>query len=188
MRAAHSIYVTLIKACSLSHLQPQLLLNEYNVKIIDKVLDGILGIELKHNISDFSFCIYSCYLPPENSPHGRDAVQFYTHLLSEMYIHGESDAILICGDLNSRIGHMKDTIDDIDQIPQRTVIDSVINQHGNVLIEFLEESKMCIANGRFNSGEDDFTCRTCRGLSVVDYFIVPHDMLRLALTFKLYHA
>ena len=27
----------------------------------------------------------------------------------------------------------------------RTVIDSVINQHGNVLIEFLEESKMCIA-------------------------------------------
>ena len=42
----------------------------------------------------------------------------FTHLLSEMYIHGESNGILICGNLNSRIGHMKDTIDDIDQIPQ----------------------------------------------------------------------
>ena len=36
---------------------------------------------------------------------------------------------------------------------------------------------MCVVNGRFDHEYDNFTCRTSRGLSVVDYFIAPHSML-----------
>ena len=33
---------------------------------------------------------------------------------------------------------------------------------------------MCVVNGRFDHEDDNFTSR---GLSVVDYFIIPHSML-----------
>jgi hypothetical protein len=151
--------------------------NEYHIKVVDKTVDGIIGLEIKHKLSDFSLLVYSCYLPPENSPHGRDAVGFYSHLLTELYTHEEADGFVVCGDLNSRIGNLNDSITGVDNIPCRKVIDEVVNQHGNVMIEFLEEAKMCVVNGRVNNKEDNFTCRTSRGLSVVDYFIVPHDML-----------
>ena len=38
------------------------------VNIVDKSFDGILGIQLRHKITDFTFIVVSCYLAPENSP------------------------------------------------------------------------------------------------------------------------
>jgi len=160
------------------------ILNEYHVRVVDKIVEGIIGIEVKHKLSDFSLLIYSCYLPPENSPHGRDAVGFFTHLLNEIYMYEEVDGIVVCGDLNARIGTLNDFIAGVDDIPTRKVIDETVNQHGKVMIEFLEESKMCVVNGRINNEENSFTCRTSRGLSVVDYFIVPHNMVSSCKQFR----
>ena len=50
----------------------------------------------------------------------------------------------------------------------------VIYSAYTTLIDFLLESKMCITNGRITPELDDFTSKE---RSVVDYIIVPHDML-----------
>ena len=158
------------------------LLSDYSVTIIDKCYEGIIGVQLQHKVSQYSMLIYSCYLPPENSPWGRDATGFYTHLLSQAYVNSDVDSILLCGDFNSRVGSLDDSIVDIDNLPKRNNLDEIVNGHGRSLIEFLHESKYCILNGRSpNEICNAFTCDARGGkhggMSVVDYFLVPHDVL-----------
>ena len=62
-------------------------------------------------------------------------------------------------------------------------MDRTVNQHGVALIEFLQEAKMCILNGRTNPDNNAFTCTTSRGVSVVDYAIVSHRSLPLCSNF-----
>ncbi len=40
-----------------------------------------------------------------------------------MYLHSETEQIYICGDFNSRIGNLNDTIDVVDFLPKRNVLD-----------------------------------------------------------------
>lgn len=73
----------------------------YRVSLIDKSIDGIIGVQFKHLVSEYCFIIFSCYLPPEGSVR---ADWLYNHLLVQIYNLLEADAIYVCGDLNSRIG------------------------------------------------------------------------------------
>ena len=63
------------------------LTDHFEIKVIDKTYDGILGIKFKNHNSDFEFIVYACYLPPEHSNRGRDALGFYTYLLSQIYLY-----------------------------------------------------------------------------------------------------
>ena len=58
--------------------------------------------------SDYTCIVYSCYLPPETSPWGRDEVSYFAHIMSQMYIFSDADNFLICGDFNARIGSKRD--------------------------------------------------------------------------------
>ena len=80
------------------------LFGEYEIETVDKTVEGILGICFTHRYSDYSFVVYSCYLPPEMSPWGRDASSFFAHLSSQIYLFSNLDAIYVVGDFNSRIG------------------------------------------------------------------------------------
>jgi hypothetical protein len=153
------------------------LMTDYSVRVIDRSYEGVIGIQLKHKVSEFTLLIFACYLPPENSPWGRDAVSFYAHLLSQVYIYDQVDSIVFCGDFNSRVGNLSDCIEGIDEVSDRKCIDEVVNQHGRSLIDFLKESKFCILNGRVSGDNVKYTCRTGRGVSVVDYVLVPHNMV-----------
>ncbi|CAC5380632.1 unnamed protein product [Mytilus coruscus] len=73
---------------------------------------------------------------------------------------------------------------DFDSIRSRTAIDKTVNQHGKSFLEFLNESKTCVLNGRYDSNKDNFTCISGRGKSVVDYMCVPHDVLELCSSFQ----
>ena len=126
----------------------------------------------------YQFIVVSCYISPENSTWGRDSELFYSHLVQFIYGVDVSD-IIICGDLNSRIGNLSDIIDDFDQLPERLVIDKHINQHGRSLIEFLQESRFCVLNGRINPENNAYTCVTSRGSSCVDCFLIPQHSFRL---------
>jgi hypothetical protein len=118
--------------------------------------------------------VISCYLPPENSPLGTNSDNCLAHLLSQLYLHSDTDDILMCGDVNARIGQMSDFNPNLDfPIPKRNSIDQTINQHGRAFIELLIDSKMCVLNGRF--ANDNFTSISTKGPSVVDYFMVPHE-------------
>ena len=107
-------------------------------------MDGILGLLFQDKVSNFQFIIFCCYLLPEDPPWGRDSDSFYAHLLGQIYIHNYVDTYFICGDLNGRIGNHNDFTRDVDHLPDWRIIDKEMNKHGEALIDFLLESKMCV--------------------------------------------
>lgn len=152
------------------------LFNSYCIDIVDKSYEGILGVRFVNKYNDFTLILFTVYLPPENSPWGRDASSFYSHLLTQIYLHYESDAIVVCGDLNARIGNTQDCNDFLDNIPLRNSVDATHNQHGSSFLEFLNDSRFCTLNGRFGEQSNQYTYHSTRGQSVVDYICVPHDV------------
>ena len=73
-------------------------LTEYNVKVIEKSFDGILGVEFRHKYTDFVFIVCACYPPPENSVWGKNSTAFFSHLISVMYTCNYADGMYLCGD------------------------------------------------------------------------------------------
>ena len=104
-------------------------------------------------------------------------------LLSNMYMC-EIDMILIGGDINTRLGHMKDYIEGLDNVPPRTIIDKKQNEHRKLSNDFLLQSKMCVVSGRVNPLKDSFTLISHKGRSVVDYFIISNDCIDNMLDFE----
>ena len=152
------------------------IVTNYKVRIIDRSVEGILGFEFVDKYTEYCFRIYACYLPPEGSPWA-NPTEFYGHLVSELSRGSECDNILLCGDFNARVGDMQDVINGLDDISDRKVIDKIRNSYGQDLIAFLNDSKMCITNGRFQPVNDNYTCISCRGQSVVDYILTPQECL-----------
>ena len=91
----------------------------------------------------------------------------------------------MCRDFNARIGSLDELteFDDVD-IFKRQVIDKTINQHGHSFIEFLNEAKFCILNGRFNETENNFTSVSTRDKAIVEYICAPHDVIEKCESFK----
>ncbi len=105
-------------------------------------------------MTDFSLLLFSVYLPPENSPWGRDATAFYSHLLSGIYSSEDINGLLICGDVNGRIVFcfvfylffffcccfcfvslllfFDDIVVFLEEVKKTCAIDLVVNQHGRV--------------------------------------------------------
>ena len=156
----------------------------YCIEVIDFSHDGILALKFSEANADFSFVVVCAYLPPENSVWGRDACDFYSHILHLIYLHNDADGFFICGDLNSRFGDKQDTSPATDSVPKRVIIDKGKNLHGDNLLEFLLDGKLCIINGRLCPLNDNYTSVTTKGRSVVDYFITPHDVFDMCTDFK----
>lgn len=95
----------------------------YDISVEDKSYDGILAVKFTHKDTERDFVVFSCYLPPENSTRGRDSSSLFTHLLSQVYLHSDSDSLYIMADFNARIGSLSDIIEECDTIKERTVLD-----------------------------------------------------------------
>ena len=110
-------------------------MNFYHFEIVEKSYDGIFAIELTHKTTEKKLLLISCYLPPENSPYGRDCDGFFSHLEQICYNYcNEYDLIMFCGDVNARIGKMHDYEVDIDtSLPERIAIDLTENSHGQTI-------------------------------------------------------
>ena len=156
--------------------------NEYKVSVIDTSFDRILRLNFEHMDNDSHFIVSACYLPPENSARGRDAQSFYSHLLAQIYINNDCDFIFVAADFNSRIGSISDIMSDIDELSKRICLDKTVNQHGHEFIDFLNEAKFCVLNGRFNDSE--YTSITRKGRAMVDYICVPHEDFKKCKSFN----
>ena len=77
------------------------IMDVYDVTEIDRDVDGILGLLFSRKQGSWSFIIFSCYLPPQESPWS-DATNFYSHLMFKMQEFNFISDVFICGDLNSR--------------------------------------------------------------------------------------
>ena len=49
-------------------------------------MDIIPGLLFQDKVSNFQFIIFCCYLPPEDSPWGRDRDSFYAHIIGQIFI------------------------------------------------------------------------------------------------------
>ena len=105
---------------------------------------------------------------------------FYSHLLSELYLHNEADAMVFCGDYNGRIGKCDHVNLEVDKdVVKRISIDTVKNTHGGALLEFIADGKLALLNSRVDPNNDNYTFISSRRKSVVNYFIVPQGNLRI---------
>ncbi len=98
------------------------------------------------------------------------------HLIAQMYLLNNSDYIYLCGDYNGRIGNMTDVVHAIDFLPERKPLDPIVHGHGESLIELMQDAKLCVLNGCLNPENDNYTCISTCGSSVVDYIITPHHV------------
>ena len=69
----------------------------------------------------------------------------------------------------------------------RTVLDFTRNAYSDLFIDFLINVNCCIVIGR-NSVQDDYTYVSTRGLSVVDYCLVPYENLNDVTNFAVKRA
>ncbi len=167
-------------------LMKTVLLNFYDVAVIDKCYTDVLTLKLTNKFSNDTLLLICAYLPPETSSWGTNAIDFYQYLLSISYAQCDCDMIVMTGDFNSRLGNMSDFIKNVDNIEMRSVIDKSINKHGRECIQFLLESKFCVVNGRVTPEHDNFTSISVKGAAVVDYIFVPISCLDRCLSCKVH--
>ena len=99
------------------------LLRMYDVSVEDNSHDGTLALVLKHKVSGLTFLVICTYIAPERSIWGRNSLMFFTHLLNLTYDYSDIDCTVVCGDVNSRIGDLKDYVPNIDNICDRMCVD-----------------------------------------------------------------
>lgn len=130
----HNRYATHINAPTPSggvgFLVKQCVLKSFHLNILDRSYDGILGLELRHRETEIRVAVFTCYLPPENSPWGRDADTFFSHILTQIYLNYDMDSIFLLGDFNARIGKNHDFNREFDKIGDRVILDNICNKHG----------------------------------------------------------
>jgi hypothetical protein len=153
------------------------LYEQFYVKILDATCEGILWVSFVHkSYLAYEFMVCVCYLPPENSTRYVNVNDFFDSLLTGIYEFQNRGDYFLIGDFNSRIGDLDDFIAGIDEVPSRSVIDYKRNAHGDNFVRFLIDTNCCVLNGR-NAVSNDYTCISVKGVSVVDYCIVPHESL-----------
>lgn len=157
------------------------LYTDYHIKCIDNKFEGILVFSFVNKITDINLTIIGVYLPPENSFHGRNGDMYFNYINTLFFEYkDESDILMLCGDMNARIGDMNDIKDDCNvfDIKTRLTCENITNRHGNCLLDFLYDNDICVLNGRFGLESNKFTSISTRGRAVVDYIILPHDFCK----------
>ena len=162
-------------------------LDDFDVKILDDSVEGILWLSFVHKKDNFTFLSCVCYLVPANSSYNVNANDFFDNLLFQISQYQDLGAFYICGDFNARCGDMSDFIEGVDHLPERHVVDFSLNAYSDIFIDFLINVNCCIVNGR-NSVSDDFTFVSTRGCSVVDYCLTPYESLLRVSNFEVIRA
>ncbi len=92
-----------------------------------------------------------------------------------MYLNNDAEMLYFCRDFNARTGNFKDSFEDIDSMPPRHVLDNVVSGHEEALINFVNDCRLFILNGRLYPQNDNFAYISDKSKSVVDYIITPQD-------------
>ena len=160
-------------------------LQRYKVLELVQISDGQLGIILVNKQTEYQLGLVVGYISPEGSKYGRDADEFYDCLTRFIYAYNECDHIILGGDYNARTGRScRDFIPDIDDIPNRTIIDNVRNKHGECLMDFCKDVRYAIVNGRITPEFDSHTSISIKGIAVVDYILTQYEKLDVMLEYK----
>ncbi len=173
----------------------------YIVHLLKTDSDDIIWLRLSKVLFDSEEDIYVClsYIVPEGS--SREHLtenSVYNRVLADMAkISSDTDGLcsfIFLGDMNSRVGHLSDYIENDDPDPSVHVLpddyvsdtplprasqDYIVNQNGRSLIEFCKESGLRIANGRVGGDAviGKYTFTGTQGKSLIDYVISSQCLL-----------
>ncbi len=152
-----------------------------------------LFFNLPHNIY-----IGAVYIPPEGSPYFDNTFSILEKDISQLSTDGQ---ILLMGDFNARVGHLKDYVphDDTDHIPlpsdyspdlplPRNSMDVKTNHHGDELLNLCKGNSLRILNGRIVGDLlGHCTCYQPFGSSVVDYALADTQALKQINSLQISH-
>ena len=161
---------------------------------------------MKGNYFDLQNDVYLClcYIPPANSSRqGIIENNIYDDILQNIIhikeITDNTCNLILLGDLNSRIGQQCDYVKDdfathIDALPDdyisdlelpRSSTDNIVNSNGHMLLEFLKQTGLRVANGRVGEDKNVGACTYVgsKGSSLVDFCIVNVELLSEFSTF-----
>ena len=110
------------------------LYKRFHIEKVDDSYEGILAVSFTDICTDYSFVLFTLYLPREDSFHGRDSAKLYSNLMTLVYQCVDFDALYFAGDVNGRIGDKLDFIEEVDPVPHQVSIDHVFNYHGQALL------------------------------------------------------
>ena len=160
------------------------LYSQFDITVVDNDFEGIfwLKFEDKNSLRN-TFYVCVVYLPPEYSTRAVNVNEFFETLMTKIYTIPHGCPFFICGDWNSRCSDFADSIPGIDDLPDRHVVDFQYNAYGKIFSDFLTDVNCCILNGR-KTVQNDFTYISTRGSSVVDYCIIPYELLHMFDEFK----
>ena len=116
-----------------------------------------------------------------------NAAAFFEELNAQVFRYQNDGKFVMMGDFNSRLGYSSDFIEGVDVVMDRKVLDSRQNPYCDLFCDFLVSANCIVLNGR-NNRRDDYTCISARGLSVVDYMVVPHGMFEHFSDFEVIRA
>lgn len=183
--------------------------NEYrkHCELLKTDSDDIIWLKLDRTLLYLSYDLYLClcYIIPVGS--SREALTEISVLdrISEYIVKIANDTdncynIMICGDLNSRVGTEPDFVildnsrNDVlpeDYLPDdflpRQSEDKIVNLNGRKLLDFCRQNELRICNGRLGDDRNigKFTFRASSGRSVVDYVITNITMFEAIQSFKI---
>ena len=86
-----------------------------------------------------------CCLPPDGSSRHIDPNEFFSNLLSQIYLYQDSGPYILCGDFNARCGDQQDFIEGVDEVQHREIIDYRKNGYGDLLVDFFDKLQLCHA-------------------------------------------
>ena len=100
------------------------------VSLIKNNTDGLLGLKLVNNETQFKLGILGNYLSPDNYHYGQDPEGFFNNASSMWQDLSDCDLRIGAGDVNARTKNLKDFIPEIDgNLPDRKNPDNVKNSH-----------------------------------------------------------
>jgi len=172
------------------------------VKVAKSLHDSIIWLKLEKEFFDNEDDIYigGAYVWVENSPaYNVINCDFFQLLQEDIYYFTDLGKVIICGDLNARVGKNRhdfvpndrqiDYLDgDIyipDDPPPRASMDTGTNAHGLRLLDLCKATSMRIANGRLDGDlSGSFTYMNTNGASVIDYLLIPEHDFNIIKDFK----
>ena len=162
------------------------LLQNHSVEsVLQSSTDGLLGLKLINNETQFKLGIVANYLSPDSYHYGQDSEGYFNNLTSIWQDLSDCDLCVGTGDLNARTKQLKDFIPELDgNLPERKNPDNVKNSHGGSFLTFLKDNRAIILNGRVTPQLNNFTFVSTRGSSVPDYMYCPINQLEFCTQMK----
>ena len=144
---------------------------------VDTTFNDIITVYMYNNVV---FC--GCYIPPDDSKYYND--HFVNLEIIAINTIEKEGNLIICGDLNSRIG----SISQLNGLRYKSNPDKVINKHGQRLLEICKDHNLLLLNHlqtKSNSFPGDFTFHRNNLKSQNDWFIVSKNFLDNVISFSL---